>query len=76
MACGGRATIFLLFAGVEVRADLGNGAMGSWIGGEVVVLADRGATVRKSMGPEAPTACRSVVTFVGDEPGLSEATLP
>ena len=72
------ATIFLLLAllvGVEVRADLGNGAMGSWIGGEVVVFAvDRGATVRKRMGPEAPTACRKVVTFVG-ELGLS-ATLP
>ena len=69
--------VFLLFAGVEVRADLGRGAMGSWIGGAVVVLAtaaDRGATVRKRMGPEAPTACLSVVTFVG-EFGLS-ATLP
>ena len=50
--------------GLLVRADLGRGAIGNWIGGAAVELPGLGATVRNSMGPVAPPA--GLRTFVGE----------
>lgn len=50
--------------GLLVRADLGRGAMGNWIGGAAVELPGLGATVRNSMGPVAPPA--GLRTLVGE----------
>lgn len=50
--------------GLLVRADLGRGAMGNWIGGAAVELPGLGATVRNSMGPVAPPG--DLRTLVGE----------
>ena len=46
-----------------VKADLGNGAIGSWMGGAAVEVG-LGATVRNKIGPVAPVA--GLRTLVGE----------